>query len=312
MMRKLQRKLRSRTGASMLLALVFLLFCSFIGGSVLVSATAFAYRVSQVAEQQDFLNQRSAALLLGDELQLESGQQFRLHVVDAYKTTKEVNIVNGGGVVETGNLTEERVITFQLITNVPTNNITGMQRLMLESTVWRYLREKVAEEEKKTTVVISNFPFSEVTVNDFCFKYSGVTVSNGTVVNGVVKDCVVKVLEASNANQMPVEEKISVTGTADAGTNVTLPSYIANFSSGKGEELYDFHVDFGELSQLRLTMDAFSGTSNPITVDAPATEGYLYTDTAESGTGYIQVTMVSTQTTISWDDPLVEKGGAEA
>ncbi len=312
MMSKLQRKLRSRTGASMILALVFLMFCSFVGGSVLVSATANAYRVAHLAEQQDFLNQRSAALLLGDELQLESGQQFRLHVVDAYKTTKEVNIVNGGGVVETGNLTEERVITFQLITNVPSNKITGMQRLMLESTVWRYLREKVAEEEKKTTVVISNFPFSEVTVNDFCFKYSGVTVSNGTVVNGVVKDCVVKVLEASNANQMPVEEKLSVTGTADAGTNVTLPSYIANFSSGKGEELYDFHVDFGELSQLRLTMDAFSGTSNPITVDAPATEGYLYTDTAKSGTGYIQVTMVSTQTTISWDDPLVEKGGAEA
>lgn len=308
-MKKIQRKLRSKTGASMLLALVFLLFCSFVGGSVLVSATANAYRVAHLAEQQDFLNQRSAALLLGDELQLEPGQQLRLHVVDAYKTTKEVNIVNGGGVVETGNKTEERVITFQLITNVQSSKITGLQRLMLESTVWRYLRENVAGEDKKTTVVISNFPFSETTLNDFCFKYSGVTLSNGTVVNGVVKDCVVKVLEANNANPMPVKETLTVTGTAE---KVVLPSYTANFSSGLDEELYDFHVDFGDLSQLRLTMDAFSGTSDEITVAATATEGYLYTDTAKSGTGYIQVTMVSTQTTISWDDPLVEKGGAKA
>lgn len=308
-MKNLQRKLRSKTGASMILALVFLLFCSFVGGSVLVSATANAYRVAHLAEQQDFLNQRSAALLLGDELQLESGKQFRLHVVDADKTTREVNIVNGGGVVETGNKTEERVITFQFVTNVPTGDITGLQRLMLESTVWRYLRENVAGETKKTTVVISNFPFSEVTLNDFCFKYSGITVSNGTVVNGVVKDCVVKVLETSNADPMAVEGEMTVSGTAE---QVTLPSYTARFSSGKGDELYDFHVDFGDLSQLRLTMDAFSGTSNEITVESPTTEGYLYTDTAESGTGYIQVTNKSTQTTISWDDPLVEKGGAEA
>ena len=79
MMSKLQRKLRSRTGASMILALLFLMFCSFVGSSVLVSATANAYRVKLYGEQQDFLDQRSAALLLSDELQVPEGQRFRLY-----------------------------------------------------------------------------------------------------------------------------------------------------------------------------------------------------------------------------------------
>lgn len=291
MMSKLQRKLRSRTGASMLLALVFLLFCSFIGGSVLVSATANAYRVAQVAEQQDFLNQRSAALLLGDELQLEPGQQFRLSVVDAYRTTKEVTVGNGGTVQETGNAVTERIITFQLTTN--DTDVTEMQRLMLEATVWRYLRENAADEEKATKVELIGFPGASG-LGDFWFAYSGVSVTGNTV-------------SVSSTDNTPIKGAMTVTGSA---STVAMPSYTANFSSGKGTELYDFHVDFGDLSQLRLTMNAFSGTSDPITVNAPATEGYL--PGTNSGTGYIKVTTVSTQTSISWDDPKVEKGGAEA
>lgn len=289
MMSKLQRKLRSRTGASMLLALVFLLFCSFVGGSVLVSATANAYRVAHIAEQQDFLNQRSAALLLGDELQLEPGQQFRLSVVDAYKTTKEVTVGNGGVVQETGNAVTERIITFQLTTN--DTDVTEMQRLMLEATVWRFLRENVAD--APCTVALIGFPGASG-LDDFWFTYSGVTVSGNTVT-------------VSSTNTTPIKGAMTVNGSA---STVAMPSYTANFSSGKGEELYDFHVDFGDLSQLRLTMNAFSGTSDPITVNAPATEGYL--PGTNSGTGFIQVTTVSTQTSISWDDPKVEKGGAEA
>ena len=290
MMKKLQRKLRSRTGASMLLALVFLLFCSFVGSSVLVSATANAYRVAQVAEQQDFLNQRSAALLLGDELQLEPGQQFRLSVVDAYRTTKDVKVVNGGGVVDDDYSVTERVITFQLITN--DTDVTEMQRLMLEATVWRYLRENVADEA--CTVELINFGSGVSSLDDFWFTYSGVTVSGNTIT-------------VSSTNTAPIEGTMNVSGSS---ANVSMPSYTANFSSGKGTELYDFHVDFGDLSQLRLTMNAFSGTSDAITVRAPVTEGYL--PGTNSGTGFIRVSTTSTQTSISWSDPKVEKGGAEA
>ena len=285
MMSKLQRKLRSRTGASMLLALVFLLFCSFIGSTVLVSATATAYRVAQVAEQQDFLNQRSAALLLGDELQLEPGQQFRLSVVDAYKTTKEVTVGNGGVVQETGNAVTERIITFQLTTN--DTDITEMQRLMLEATVWRYLRENAADEEKATKVELIGFPGASG-LGNFWFAYSGVSVTGNTV-------------SVSSTDNTPIKGAMTVTGSA---STVAMPSYTANFSSGRENNIYDFYVDFGELSQLKLTMNAYSGTSNPIEVKSPASED------STSSTGYVQITTQVTQTTISWDDPMIEKGGA--
>ena len=65
-MKHIKKKLRSRLGASLILAMVFMLFCSFVGGSVLASATANAQRVAQLAEQQDFLLERSAALLASD------------------------------------------------------------------------------------------------------------------------------------------------------------------------------------------------------------------------------------------------------
>lgn len=294
-MNLIKRKLRSQSGASMLIAMVFMMFCVFIGGSVLVSATANAYRVAHLNEQQDFLNQRSAALLLSDRLQLEKGQQFRLHVVDAYRTTKEVNVGNGGVVTETGTKAEERVITFQLITN--DRDVTEMQRLMLETTVWRYLREKAVDEKCIVEIIGfgKNADNTNIALTNFWYTYAGA----GVDANGKV--------QISSTTEEPVKGSMNVTGTAD---NVTLPGYTANFSSGKGEELYDFHVDFGDLSQLRLTMDAFSGTSDPITVDSPATEGLV--PGQASGTGYIQVTTRSTQTTISWDDPLIEKGGAEA
>ena len=79
-MNKIQQKLRSRAGASMILARMFMMFCAFIGGTVLASATANAQRVAQMAEQQDFLLERSAALMASDQLQLESGKYLRLSI----------------------------------------------------------------------------------------------------------------------------------------------------------------------------------------------------------------------------------------
>ena len=92
--------------------------------------------------------------------------------------------------------------------------------------------------------------------------------------------------------------------SAREASAVSLPAYTANFSSGRENNIYDFYVDFGELSQLKLTMNAYSGTSNPIEVKSPASED------STSSTGYVQITTQVTQTTISWDDPMIEKGGA--
>lgn len=276
-MKIILRKLRSRSGASMIMAMVFMLFCAFVGGSVLASATANAYRVAHLEEQQAFLMERSAALLLSDELQLESDEQFRLSVADSVRSIQEVTVGNGGVVRPTETPPrKERVISFQLTTNDA--DVTEMQRLMLETTVWRYLLENAAGEAY--TLELVNFPGGVTRPDQFYF----------------VRD-----IPTGEVTDYTIEGSMQVTGTASA---VSLPAYTANFSSGRENNIYDFYVDFGELSQLKLTMNAYSGTSNPIEVKSPASED------STSSTGYVQITTQVTQTTISWDDPMIEKGGA--
>lgn len=272
-MKTILNKLRSRRGASMILAMLFMLFCCFIGGTVLASATANAQRVAQMAEQQDFLLERSAALLVSDQLQLDNGDFLRMSVVDADKTIQPVIVHPNGSVTPNGEPTFERVITFQVLTNTTP---TPMHRLMLEATVWRYLLENQVTSDD--TILLQNFPGSTGT-STFFLQHGlpdDYTAYDGYEVSG----------------------SMNVTATS---SSVDIPDYIANFSCGRGEHNYDFFVDFGENSQVRMTLDGYCGTTSPIQVVSPATE---------TAAGTIQVTTDSTQTTISWENPLIEKGGA--
>lgn len=299
-MSNLQRKLRSRTGASMLLALVFLLFCSFIGGSVLVSATANAYRVAQVAEQQDFLNQRSAALLLSDQLQLETGEMFRLLVLKEEKTYQQYDFTDEKVAKPIGDPVEETVIIFQLTTN--DNEVTALQRLMLETTVWRYLLEDVAKQDgaHEYKVVIQNFwkegnAATEIGIGDFWYQYVPPTDDKVT-------------LSKTEADKIQGEIAVSGSWLTDTGT-VNLPGYTATFENCKGDDLYDFVVSFGEDSQLQLVMGAYSGTSKPFELDGTIEEGTMPGSTQ---TVNVKVTTKTTTTSISWGDPVVKKGDAQA
>lgn len=79
----IKRKLGSKAGASMLLALVFLMFCLFIGGSVLAAATANGSRVAHLKnDQQDYLSQRSAMLLMADMLTGEDGKELQVIITE--------------------------------------------------------------------------------------------------------------------------------------------------------------------------------------------------------------------------------------
>lgn len=63
------QKLKSRRGASIILALMFFLVCAVIGGAVLASSVSNAGRLShQAEEQQAYLTVSSAAKLVRDEL----------------------------------------------------------------------------------------------------------------------------------------------------------------------------------------------------------------------------------------------------
>lgn len=82
-MNKIMQKLHSRSGASMLLAMVFIMFCTFIGGTVLAAATANGSRVAKLTHsQQAYLSQRSAALVLADQLTKDADNGLQLTIVE--------------------------------------------------------------------------------------------------------------------------------------------------------------------------------------------------------------------------------------
>ena len=295
-MNKIQQKLRSRVGASMILAMMFMMFCAFIGGTVLASATANAQRVAQMAEQQDFLLERSAALLTTDQLQLEGGKYLRLTVVDQDRTLQAINM-NANGSYDPAPVApiKDRVITFTVSTNT---NLTQMHRLMLECSVWRYLREHVVDESLTATVILSGFGTvsdsgvtRELRISDFLYPYAGTT-------NGSTK------VTVSESAPLEIGGSLDVTSVS---TSVQIPDYVANFSCGHGADLYDFFIDFGENSQVKMRMNAFSGT-NPSTA-LPATP--VRDTTTFPGYTDVEIRSISTTTTISWENPLVEKGGAD-
>lgn len=94
-MRFLANKLRSRSGSSILLALMFLLIVTFVGSSVLVSATGNAGRLNNMRERrQRYLSERSAAMILRD--QLVSAADAKTLTIEATQTTTTVTTVGTG------------------------------------------------------------------------------------------------------------------------------------------------------------------------------------------------------------------------
>ncbi len=82
-MTKIMQKLHSRSGASMLLAMIFIMFCTFVGGTVLAAATANGSRVAKMThEQQAYLSQRSAALVIADQLTKGADNGLQLTIVE--------------------------------------------------------------------------------------------------------------------------------------------------------------------------------------------------------------------------------------
>lgn len=284
-MKELHKKLRSRVGASMILAMIFMLFCTFIGGSVLASATANAQRVAQMAEQQDFLLERSAALLVSDQFQMDSDDLLRLTVMDSMQTVYEMKKVNDGGVFEkTGRSVEQRVLSFQVTNSV---ELTDMHQLLLETTVYRYLRE-FAPGYAYNRIEFVNFPGDPTSLDNFLFQFT---------------------LPSAESDDYTIQGSMQVSATVSNSSGVTIPGYSANFTSGREENLFDFFVNFGADSQVQMTLNAYHGTLSSITVPSNTTEGNI--PGLEGCTGYYQIISDITQHTISWQDPLIEKGGTQ-
>lgn len=143
-MKTIKNKLRSQSGASLLLALLFLLFCVLIGGTVLAAASANGFRVTRMQNKQQELEERSAALLVSDELDM--GQKnFTVSIIETVEggTTKAIEVEVLGGV-----------------------ELTPMQQLTVEMAVCKYLKDNGGD---PSLVTLKNFRVTKVA--DFWYQY---------------------------------------------------------------------------------------------------------------------------------------------
>ena len=91
----IKEKLQSQRGASMLMAMVFLLFSLLIGGSVLAAATANSSRIAHlVGDQQEYLSQRSALAVMADMLTPQTGETLKISFAGASQIAVDIPASN--------------------------------------------------------------------------------------------------------------------------------------------------------------------------------------------------------------------------
>ena len=284
---KILHKLRSQSGASMILALVFMLFCMFVGGTVLAAASANGYRVAHLSDQQQYLDERSAALLTAEELRANLGSSGtnKLVINDVTFTVQEIEVGNGGVPIPVGEPTTSRSITFEAPNGIV---MTPFQRLMYETTVLRYISE-------------NNVDLATVRVDfkNFTIRYEGTTSS---VTNIAEFWC--------NASA----GTLNVSGVKDGGASFT--DFSAAYECMDGARLYDFVFDFGDFSQLSVACYASLGEREP--VEQTLIDEWTATEQSTDESGNVtnvqrtydaQITTVSRKPVIIWESAKVVKGG---
>lgn len=275
-MNPISRKLRAKTGASMLIALLFLMFCLFVGSSVLASATANSRRTAQNTVQQEFLSQRSAAMLMAEEIDGPFGIGLELTIADTVRTCRSLLTLPGPGTDPEPDpdapATLERIIAFQAPFSVDAP-MTAMQRLLYEGAVCRYLKEQnITVDGSATKVVLHGFWYQGTEITDMnSFWYP----------------------DSQGADQL--SGWLTLEGPGDAPAAVT-----ACFTFGDRNG-YDFLVGLENAAINVCTRAAVSIRElvKPIQ--------YL----EDSQMGKIQLSETVTETYITWEKARIQKGGQD-
>ena len=277
-MNLIKNKLHSKRGASLMIALVYLIFAVFIGGSVLAAASANGYRIEHLSDQQDYLNQRSAALLLAEEMDIDAFSNISLDA-KYVSTLYEPYILHDSGTAVADPdrpVREEISLVFDVNIN---GKVDALTRVMFETAILRYLEEKDLREFN-----------GAITIMDFVYD-------NGTASG----QAVTQISDFWTVNDGSCTGEIQISGIKEGEV---FTEYTARYTCGEGNHLYDFIVDFGDYSQLTVTMNGFHGVSSQPSVaefQGGGREGeYQYTD---------RVTVETERTAISWNRPAVAKGG---
>lgn len=281
-MKKLSEKLHSRTGASMVIALVFMLICTFIGGVVLAASTVNSNRVKVLSEQQqDFLNQRSLAGVLVDDLSAPRNSKNRLTISFMVNTYNPVKIDNGGAVVFDYAAGRTDVTEKKVRFSVDDKNVlnrSALREIMFESAALRFFALAHADADPENDLLLSDaelegFPYS--TVDKF----------------------MVSLTDSYELEPVPIQIENPV------GDDVFDAELVCKETDGQ----YSFAVTFGDSAQLNLNMYARVSSkpvqeiksSTPVEMSGGQFDGGLYRRTVKTYT-----------TVIDWQNPEVIKGGA--
>ena len=286
---KIKEKLRSSKGASLIIALVFMLFCAMIGSAVLAAATANGGRIAALkSDQQEYLNQRSAATLLSDELQINRPKL----TVEKKEVVRTTYTVSDGGVLTPTGSTTTKTINFKVNGNVTTQ----LQRVLFESAILRYLQANDMDDYA-------------VTISDF--TVAGANGSAGTEISSISDFRLYDSLKGKNQDPECTLTVDLSKGSVGAGTPVTNFSARVgcvgpapqNSDANKTVAPYTFNVSFGEDAKLYLRMYAATGSPNE----------YTYEQQGESASSseLVKVKTTTNTQTISWDPPEILKGAAK-
>lgn len=268
-MNNIKHKLRSKSGATVILALVFLLFCMFVGGSVLAAGAANGFRTKQTSKQIEELKLRSAANLVSQQLNPGEDAALQLTITDVVQEKYPCN--TQGAVTSTTPISSQRKVVVKLSGKLDGDGnvaMTELQRLAAETAVWRYL--KLRGITNSSIVTLEDFPGATGT-GQFYYQY---TLTGNQEISGIM----------------------ALTGTLSGGTQFGQIS--ASFVC---REDYDFFVTVGTGDYITVEMEAISQpNSNQSTVIEA---------NSSSTTGYAKTTTTTEQTVILWSAPTVEKEG---
>ena len=279
-MNQIKHKLQSKQGASLLIAMVYLIFAVFIGGSVLAAASANGYRIEHLSDQQDYLDQRSAAMLLADQMKADDYASLSLDARFATISRQDIIIKANNEIVIRSDPTYSYTLTFKANND---GKMDALRRIMFETAILRYL--SVTDTSQVSSIVLQNFVYD-----------------NGTA-DG---QAITSLDQFWTTNDDLCSGTSHVTGTKGGDT---FADYTARYRSGAGDDLYDFIVDFGDFSQLTVTMNGYS--SLRFQQGAPAYEGSYMGGSHNEDEYTTRVITKVERTTVSWNAPVIAKGGAE-
>lgn len=269
---KIKEKLRSSKGASLIIALVFMLFCAMVGSAVLAAATANGGRIAALkSDQQAYLNQRSAATLLSDELQINKPKL----TVEKKEVVRTTYTVSDGGVITLTNSKTTKTIDFKVNGNVT----TPLQCVLFESAILRYMQANDIDMDGYTVTIDGK-------------KIESISAFN--ILKGENPECTLTVdlSEGSDTSVTNFSARVGCVGPAPQ-----------NSDANKTVAPYTFNVSFVDDAKLYLRMYAATGSPNEYT--------YETQEPGSSSTELVKVKTTKTTQTISWDPPEILKGEAK-